>query len=118
MWKRAKETNAVQSVAREQRDKAASGSRALSSPAELLQHAAWEGLDESSRASLLHGFPSFPAAAVSETSNGPADYRSSDVQDWVAGLVANSFQKEAAQIISVWLEDSAPDAHVYVGGDI
>ncbi len=116
MWKRAKEPNAVQSGAREQKEKIASGSRALSSPAELLQHAAWEGLDEGNRASLLRSFPSFPSAAVSESSNGPADFRSSDVQDWVAGLVANSFQQEAAQIIGAWLEDSAPDAHLYVGG--
>lgn len=59
----------------------------------------------------------FPAPANVDSTNGPADITDSDLQDWVAALVARSFQSEPAHLIHSWLEDAAPDAHFYLGGN-
>ncbi len=118
MWRRPKEPGTDATIAKGAGANTLSGPPALRSVDELLLRATWETLDEGDRAALLGEFPPFPVPAVSDLTNNPADIRSSDLQNWVAGLVAKSFQSQAAQIIGSWLVDSAPDAHLYVGGNI
>ena len=113
MWRRPKEPGQT-SLSGE--TKAASGPRALNASDDLLLRAAWEGLGDSERATRLGVFKSFPSPTSSNVTNGPPEIRSSDLQDWVAALVEPSFQSEPAQIIRSWLEDSSPDAHLYLGG--
>jgi AAA domain/Lon protease (S16) C-terminal proteolytic domain len=101
-----------------EQSKTSRGPRALSSIDELLRRAAWDGLSDSERAGLLGAYPSFPTPASSEVSNISPDIRTSDLQDWVAALVAGSFQPEATQVVRSWLADGSPDAHLYLGGSI
>ncbi|HEY7850443.1 MAG TPA: hypothetical protein VIC27_10295, partial [Ktedonobacterales bacterium] len=84
--------------------------RALSAIDELRRRADWEGLTDAERGALRSDFAAFPASGGSST----VDIA---VQQWVAALVAPTFQTESAQLISAWLSDAPPDAHLYIGGD-
>ncbi len=98
---------------------AAPGARtpALATTDDLLRHAGWERLSDSERAALTSGYPPFSAAAAASTID-VVDASAHATQDWVAALVAGSFQSRAAQVIGIWLDDAAPDSHLFVGGDI
>jgi hypothetical protein len=104
--------------------KAAGRPQALSAAEDLLRRANWEGLSDLQRSALLESFRPFPAPAVADATSDPSAIRQAspqaiaerDVQDWVAALVAPSFQAEPAAIIRAWLDDAAPDVHLYLGG--
>ena len=113
MWRRSKETSETTLI---DGTKTAGGPRALSTGEELLLRASWEGLEDSERAARLKVFKPFPSPTASSVTNGPPEVRSSDVQDWVAALVEPTFQSEPARVIRTWLADTAPDAHLYLGG--
>ncbi|HEX9036108.1 MAG TPA: AAA family ATPase [Ktedonobacterales bacterium] len=83
-------------------------SRTLTSLDDLLRRAEWDRLSESDRESLRAPYPMFPDA-------GGKDHDIA-VQDWIANLVAPTFQVEAAQVIQAWLTDASPHAHLYIGG--
>jgi hypothetical protein len=93
------------------------GPRALSASEELLRRADWERLSDDERAALLRSFRPFPVPSGADATGDPAAIPDSDVQDWVANLVAAGFQAEPAQLIHAWLEHPASDVHLYVGGD-
>ena len=82
--------------------------RALSTIDELRRRADWERLSDSDRAALRNVFPPFPASAGAGSDAA--------IQRWVAALVTPDFQAESAQLIRAWLDEAAPDAHLYVGG--
>lgn len=84
--------------------------RALSTLDELLRRANWDRLSDTERSALQSGFASFPPS-------GGADTADSSTQQWIAALVAPTFQTESAQLISAWLSDAPADAHLYIGGD-
>jgi hypothetical protein len=116
MWGRRQPTLDTTPSAREA--KAAGRPRALSSADELLRRADWERLSDAQRAALLSAFKPFPVSAGPDTTNNdPAATPESDVQDWVATLVAASFQAEPAELVRAWLDEAAPDAHLYLGGN-
>ena len=91
--------------------------RALSTVEELLRSAGWERLSDAERAALRRNFPSFPSVARATAPSNSSDITDNAMQDWVAALVSPSFQAEPAQIIASWLDDSSPDAHLYIGGN-
>ncbi len=84
-------------------------SRALSTIDELRRRADWERLDDARRSELRADFAAFPAS-------GGAGATDSATQRWIAALVTPTFQTESAQVISAWLSDAPPDAHLYIGG--
>jgi len=88
----------------------------LGGPDALLRRAGWERLTDADRASLVGAYPGFPAAA--SATPDVIDANATAVQDWVAALVGGSFQARAAQVIRIWLDDPAPDAHLFLGGPI
>lgn len=93
-------------------------SRTLSAPYELLRRADWERLSDADRATLRAAYPAVPGSvSVSATlpDGAPAGLEDAS-QDLLAALVAAGFQTEAAQLIRAWLDDAAPDAHLYIGG--
>jgi hypothetical protein len=91
---------------------------------DLLRRADWEGLSEAQRGELASGLrlpttlaarfgvPSGPTASVPLG----APVGDSDLQDWVAQVVAPRLQPEAAAVIAGWLANPAADGHLYVGG--
>jgi hypothetical protein len=99
MWRRPKQPGVEPPISSGEQSKSTRGPRALSSTDELLRRAAWDGLPDTERANLLAAYPSFPSPVGSEVSNSPADIRPRDLQDWVAALVAGSFQAEPAQVV-------------------
>ncbi|MEO7001698.1 MAG: AAA family ATPase, partial [Ktedonobacterales bacterium] len=84
---------------------------------DLLRRADWEHFTDAQRAALMSAFQPFPAPTVALNTSTPADIAPAALQDWVSNLVGATFQSEPAQLISAWLDDSPPDAHLYVGGD-
>ncbi|MGH2516722.1 MAG: AAA family ATPase [Ktedonobacterales bacterium] len=90
--------------------------RALSTADELRRRSGWEHMSDADRTGLRGDFAPFPLS--SSTLSGNIDSANVDtaVQQWVAALVAPGFQMEAAQLIRVWLDEAAPDAHLYIGG--
>ena len=117
MWRRPKDREATEHVSGENQAKPYLGLRALSSGDELLLRSTWETLGENERTAFTRAFKPFPAPISSDVTNSPPDIQSSDLQDWIADLVARTFQKEAAQIIYSWLQNASPDAHLYIGGN-
>jgi hypothetical protein len=110
MWgRRATEVSAQTPVATSQ-----FGPRALNTSDQLLRRADWEHLSDEERHALVGAFGRFPAdAGTDSTTSAGAD---DATQDWVAALMASTLQAESAQLIRAWLDDAAPDAHVYIGG--
>lgn len=96
---------------------AASAPQPLGGADQLLRRAGWERLSDAERAAAVGAYPAFPAAANTTTPD-VIDARAETAQDWVAALVGGSFQWRAAQVIRVWLDDAAPDAHLFLGGPI
>src|SRR5579862_564024 len=92
--------------------------RPLQNPNELLRYAAWERLSDPDRASLRQGFPAFPTSVTPDALAGVSDPALRDLQDWIAAVIADRFQPEATQLIRLWLDSAAPDAHLFVGGEI
>lgn len=90
-------------------------SRALTSADDLRRRAGWESLSDGERDALRSAFAPFPASA-SVTDLAASVSADAAVQDWVAGLVAPTFQAESAQVIRAWLDDTTPHAHLFVGG--
>jgi AAA domain-containing protein/LonB protease-like protein len=90
-------------------------SRALTSVDDLRRRAGWETLSDGERDALRGAFAPFPesASATDLVASVSAD---AAVQDWVAGLVAPTFQVEPAQVIRAWLDSVTPHAHLFVGG--
>jgi hypothetical protein len=66
-------------------------------------------LSDAERSALRSDFAPFP-------STGSSDTAASAMRQWVAALVTPTFQTESAQLISAWLSDAPPDAHLYIGG--
>lgn len=99
---------------------AAPGARtpALATTDDLLRHAGWERLSDSERAALISGYPTFAVPTAAPSSIDMVDSNAQATQDWVAALVAGSFQSRAAEIIRIWLDDAAPDSHLYLGGNV
>jgi AAA domain-containing protein/LonB protease-like protein len=90
-------------------------SRALTSVDDLRRSASWESLSDGERDTLRSAFAPFPASA--SVADLDASVRAdAAVQDWVAGLVAPTFQTESAQVIQAWLSETTPHAHLFVGG--
>ena len=96
----------------------------LGSVNDLLRRADWERMSDADRATAINGYPAFPASTAAGVSTAvapdmvDANTNANGVQDWVAALVAGSFQSRAAQVIRIWLDDVAPDAHLFLGGPI
>lgn len=84
--------------------------RPLSAIDELLKRADWERLSDAERDTLRSDFASYAAAS-------DADATDDALRQWVAALVAPTFQTASAQVISSWLSVAAPGAHLYIGGD-
>jgi hypothetical protein len=95
---------------------AASGARMLATPGELLRRAEWDRLAEEDHAAQLRIFqgqeiPRFGDVAT-ESGLGP----DTKLQDWIALVVSVRLQPQAAGVVRSWLDDGAPDGHLYVGG--
>jgi hypothetical protein len=80
----------------------------------LLRRADWERLSDEERMALLGPFGRVPASAGTDIATSTGADTTTD--DWVAALVAPTLQAESAQVIRAWLDDTAPDAHLYIGG--
>src|SRR5579883_2749201 len=94
--------------------------RAVSSAEDLRRHAEWERLADEDRAALLRALPALTisasggdAAAARPLLAAGTDVR---VQEWLASLLSAQFQREPALIVQRWLEQAAPDAHLFFGG--
>lgn len=95
---------------------ATSGARLLTNPDDLLRRADWDRLTAEDRATQLRIYqgqevPRFGDVAT-ESGLGP----DTGLQDWIALVVSVCLQPQAAGVIRSWLDDGAPDAHLYVGG--
>jgi predicted ATP-dependent protease len=88
--------------------------RALTALEDLLRRADWDQLTEAQRGVLLgaHTPLALPAGSPAGHATDAA------IQDWVARLIASQFQPEAVSAVRSWLEDAAPDAHLFVGGRV
>lgn len=91
--------------------------RALSTSDELRRRADWERLSDADRTALRNAFAPFPSSAGDGAGGTVAANLDPSIQQWVAALVAPGFQAELAQFIRVWLDEAAPGAHLYIGGN-
>lgn len=113
MWGKRQTTGATGS---EQYAKPAEYPRALSTAGELCRSADWERMSDTDRAALRSVFAPFPESDRTSSEGSVSTGMSSAIQQWVAALVAPGFQTDAAQLIRVWLDETAPDVHLFIGG--
>ncbi len=88
----------------------------LRNPDDLLRRAEWERLADADRAALLRPFQGRPVPQFGDIASEASTHADLRLQDWVAQLVAMSFQPQTAAYIRAWLSDGSPDGHLYVGG--
>src|SRR5579871_6752241 len=94
------------------------GPRALSTLDELLRHAEWEGMTQSERDMLLAPVQGIQPPLFADGAALPDRDAERQLQDWVAQLVGTRFQPEVAGVVRAWIENGAPDGHLYVGGRV
>lgn len=82
----------------------------------LLRPAEWERLDDAERTRLLAPFSAVDVSSAGDVAAQGGQATDATLQDWVAQLVSVCFQPQAAGVIRAWLDDGAPDAHLYIGG--
>ena len=88
----------------------------LRNPDDLLRRAEWERLADADRAALLRPFQGRPVPQFGDVASEASTHADLRLQDWVAQLVAVSFQPQTAAYVRAWLSDGSPDGHLYVGG--
>ncbi len=116
MWGRrsVQDTRAAGVAGRSSR--ASDDSRALNTLDELLRHAEWEGMTADERGMLLAPVQGIQPPAFGAGNELPDRDAERRLQDWVAQLVGTRFQPEVAGAVRGWIENGAPDGHLYVGG--
>ena len=90
--------------------------QSLRNPDDLLRRAEWERLADADRAALLRPFQGRPVPQYGDVASEASTHADLRLQDWVAQLVAVSFQPQMATYVRAWLSDGSPDGHLYVGG--
>jgi hypothetical protein len=115
MWGRRKDADDASAV---KQTIVAGSPRALSTIEELRRQAEWDRLTEPERAALLAPLQGRQVPTL--RTDGTPQEKGADrqLQDWVAQIVATRFQPETAGVVQSWLNDGAPDGHLYVGGQI
>src|SRR5262245_12215940 len=115
MWGRRKDAYDASAV---KQTTVAVSPRALSTIEELRRLADWDRLAEPERAAMLAPLQARQAPAL--RTDGALSEKGTDLQlqDWVALIVGARFQPESAGVMRSWLDDGAPDGHLYVGGQI
>ena len=88
----------------------------LRNPAQLLRRADWDSLSDGDRAALLQSFQGRAVPRFGDVASEASTHADLRLQDWVAQLVAVSFQPQTAAYVRAWLSDGSPDGHLYVGG--
>src|SRR6185312_11337264 len=88
----------------------------LRNPDDLLRRAEWERLADADHAALLRPFQGRPVPQFGDVASEASSHADLRLQDWVAQLVAVSFQPQTAAYVRAWLSDGSPDGHLYVGG--
>src|SRR5262245_30123852 len=115
MWGRRKDAYDASAV---KQTTVAVSPRALSTIEELRRLADWDRLAEPERAAMLAPLQARQAPAL--RTDGALSEKGAELQlqEWVALIVGARFQPESAGVVRGWLDDGAPDGHLYVGGQI
>src|SRR5262249_6292414 len=92
--------------------------RALSTTAELLRNADWDRLSEQERAGLVSPLQGRQVPVLRTDGAPPEKGADIQLQDWVAQIVGTRFQAQITAVVRSWLDEGAPDGHLYVGGGI
>ena len=118
MWGRRNTQDTGASGAGARSSRASDAPRALSTLDELLRHADWEGMTQSERDMLLAPVQGIQPPLFADGAALPDRDAERQLQDWVAQLVGTRFQPEVAGVVRAWIENGAPDGHLYVGGRV
>ncbi len=106
-----KSGTAVQETAR--------GARALRTIDDLLRPADWDRLPDAERTRLVGSFAALTAPAAADSAPTQLGAQAgTDVQEWVARLVAPHLQPDLVSAVRHWLEGAPADAHLFAGGPI
>ncbi|HEY7976155.1 MAG TPA: AAA family ATPase [Ktedonobacterales bacterium] len=93
-----------------------SGTQPLRNANDLLRRADWDHLADTDRDALTRPFQGRDVPQFGDVASEASTHADLRLQDWVAQLIASSFQPQVAAYVRAWLSDGSPDGHLYVGG--
>ncbi len=93
-----------------------SGTQPLRNSNDLLRRAEWDHLADTDRDALTRPFQGRDVPQFGDVASEASTHADLRLQDWVAQLIASSFQPQVAAYVRAWLSDGSPDGHLYVGG--